>query len=674
MDRKSEDKQRLEELREQIDLHNYRYHVLDAPTIPDYEYDRLLVELREIEARHPDWITPESPTQRVGGFVSDKFNKIQHFQPIQSLANAFDTEDLRAWFDRISKLDDRVLATDFIVEPKLDGLTVVLEYRDGIFVTGATRGDGEVGEDVTPNLRTIHSLPLHIPVASETKPPASLIVRGEVFINLVDFEALNRQQEEKGEKIYQTPRNTAAGALRNLDTSVTAARPLRLFVYTILSSSDPLPQTQEESLETLKSFGFPVSEHAYLCATIENVVDLCQEWINKRHDLPYEIDGMVVKVNDLVLAGSLGSVGKDPRGAIAFKFPAEVATTELLDIGVNVGRTGVLTPYAILSPVRIGGVTVQQATLHNFDFISERDIRIGDTVEIKRAGDVIPYVVGPLEGKRPSDSQPFQVPATCPSCGDPVTRLEEEVAYYCINPECPAQLVRRVEHFVSRSTLDIVGLGIKIVEQLVGSGLVDNVADLYNLTREELLALEGFGEKRADNLLDSIAASKAQPLSRLIFALGIRGVGEVVGQSLADVFGSLDRLASATEEGLTAIEGIGPNIATAIVEWFAHPKNQAVLQELKRSGMWPTQTERKAASGGLFEGKVFVITGALPSFSREEAKAFIQDHGGKVTSSVSSNTNYLLAGENAGSKLARAEALGVEIIDEARLISMGGGE
>jgi DNA ligase (NAD+) len=430
------------------------------------------------------------------------------------------------------------------------------------------------------------------------------------------------------------------------------------------------------SLEYLKSLGFPVSEHAYPCSGINQVTELCDSWINKRYELPYEIDGMVVKVNDLQLYEDLGIVGKDPRGAIAYKFPAETAQTQLLDIGVNVGRTGVLTPYAILSPVIIGGVVVQQATLHNFDFIVDRDIRVKDQVMVKRAGDVIPYIIGPVEEERTGLEIKYLPPQICPSCQSEVTPIPGEVALYCVNPECPAQLVRNIEHFVSRSTLDIVGLGIKIVEQLVSAGLVKNVADLYSLKKPDLLELEGFADKKADNLIESIQRSKQNPLSRLIFALGIKGVGEVVGEQLANEFSSLDRLSKVTQEELEELEGIGPNIAQAIVEWFSHPTHQKLLSQLRDAGMWPTMEFDKITppENSYFSGKTFVITGTLPGMSRQEAKAFISSLGGKVTSSVSSKTDFLLAGEKAGSKLTKAQELGIQILTEDEIKTLGKGD
>ncbi|MCB2180066.1 NAD-dependent DNA ligase LigA [bacterium] len=670
---------RLNQLKTEIQEHNYRYHVLDAPTISDAEFDKLLVELREIEADHPEWITPDSPSQRVGGFVSDRFEKVAHPVPILSLANAFDTDGVVAWLDRIAKVDPRVYDTDFVVEPKLDGLTVVLHYENGILVQGATRGDGEIGEDITVNLKTVGSIPLRIPTTPDGPPPPErFVVRGEVFINLDDFTRLNERQEEAGEKVYQTPRNTAAGALRNLNSSITASRPLRIYCYTILVSSDPLPGTQMDSLNLLKAYGFPVAEYIYHCQNIKEAVNVCAEWVEKRDTIPYEIDGMVVKINDLNLAASLGIVGKDPRGAIAFKFPAKEMTTDLLDIGVNVGRTGVLTPYAILEPAEIGGVTVKQATLHNFDFIEEKDIRIGDRVRIKRAGDVIPYVVGPIledRGIHGAVPSPYSPPEVCPACNEPVSRFEGEVALYCVNPGCPAQLVRNIEHYVSRSTLDIVGLGTKIVEQLVGVGLVRNFADLYSLKKEDLLQLEGFAEKKADNLLDSIAASKEQPLEKFLFALGIRGVGEVVGRDLAQHFHTMENLMAASLEELEAIEGVGPNIAQTVVDWFAHEANREVLDKLHKVGMWPAIEASQDGEDELpFEGKTFVVTGTLENFTRDGIKTFIQERGGRVSSSVSARTDFVVVGQNPGSKFDKANQLGVTILSEIDLLGLAESE
>ena len=658
----------LESLRQQINFHNYRYHVLDAPVISDAEYDRLMLRLREIEAAHPDWVTPDSPTQRAGTAPAEKFDKVPHPAPILSLANGFSPADIRAWYERILKLDDRVAASGFVVEPKIDGLTVVLHYHNGQFIQGATRGDGEVGEDITANLRTVRAVPLHIPVSSEGPlPPPRLVVRGEVYMNIADFQDLNRRLQEAGERTYLNPRNTAAGSLRQLDPALTAQRPLTLLTYAIVAIDGPAPATQWDLLQSLRTYGFPVTDVAEYCPNIEAAIALCERWADRRDTLPFEVDGVVIKLNDLRLADELGFVGKDPRGALALKFPAREVTTLLREIGVNVGRTGVLTPYAMLEPVEVGGVIVKQATLHNFEYIAEKDIRVGDRVLLKRAGDVIPYVIGPVIAARSGTERPFDPPQICPTCGQPVEHLEGEVAWYCVNAACPAQLIRHLEHFVSRSAMDIAGLGIKIVEQLVAAGLVSDVADLYTLTPIQLLALEGFAEKKAENLLSAIEVSRSQPLSRLINALGIRSVGEVLAADLTTHYPDLDALSRATAADLQQIEGVGPNIAAAIVDWFARPSNQNLLHKLRSVGLWPTAAAPRSSGPQPFAGLSFVVTGTLPGFTREGVKEFIESHGGKVIDSVSKKTSYLVLGENPGSKLDKARSLGVPVIDEAQL-------
>jgi DNA ligase (NAD+) len=689
-----------EQLKQELNYHIHRYHVLDNPIISDVEYDRMLVELRQIESEHPDWITPDSPSQRVGAVISEKFEKVRHPRPILSLANAFGAEDARAWFERICKLDDRVEKAQFTVEPKIDGLSVVLHYRDGVFVQGATRGDGEVGEEITSNLRTVRAIPLRIPV-EQTKnerpgieagsgqlsflgqpssfvlhPPSYLVIRGEAFIPNRDFEALNQRLEEAGEKTYLNPRNTAAGSLRQLDPSLTAQRPLTLLCYQVVySEGGKIPTSQWELLEWLKALGFPVTDVARRFEHIDEAIAYTETWDKRRDELGYEADGMVIKLDDLSLAAELGFVGKDPRGAIAFKFPAREVTTKLNEIGVAVGRTGVLTPYAVLEAVEIGGVVVERATLHNFDYIAEKDIRPGDRVLIKRAGEVIPYVIGPVVDARTGAEQPYEPPQTCPACGQPVEHFEGEVAWYCVNAACPAQLVRNVEHFVSKGAMDITGLGIKIVEQLIAEGLVKDVADLYTLARETLLGLEGFADKKADNLLAAIAASKAQPLNRVIAALGIHGVGEVMAADLSRVFPDLEALSQATATDLQQIDGVGPNIAEAIVDWFSRPANQNLLAKLKSVGVWPAGGESSNAnrqSSNAFSGLTFVVTGTLPTLSREGVKEFIEQHGGKVTDSVSKKTSYLVLGENPGSKHDKALSLGVPVIGEAELRKLAG--
>ena len=666
--------ERLDQLRREINYHNYRYHVLDDPVISDYEFDKLLNELREVEAEHPEWVTPDSPTQRAGGPPASRFTKVRHPAPILSLGNGFRAEDIRAWYERIRRLDERVAQAEFVVEPKIDGLTVVLHYQEGNFIQGATRGDGIVGEDITANLRTIRQLPLRIPAdPSGPPPPAYLVVRGEVYMTIEDFERLNHRLQEAGGRTYLNPRNTAAGSLRQLDPTLTASRPLNLLTYSIVSIDGKLPPTQWELLRYLKDLGFPVSKDAELCGSIDDTIRVCEEWKDRRQELPFEVDGMVIKINDLDMAADLGFVGKDPRGAIAFKFPALEVTTKLINIGVNIGRTGVLTPYAVLEPVEIGGVIVKQATLHNFDYIAEKDIRIGDRVRVKRAGEVIPYVIGPVEALRNGEESAYQPPAVCPVCGEPVENLPGEVAWYCVNAACPEQLIRNLEHFVSRGAMDIVGLGIKIVEQLVSAGLVNDVADLYTLKKEDLLGQEGFAEKKADNSLQAIDASRSRPLARLINALGIRGVGEVMANDLAHHFSNLDQLSNATEDELQSIEGVGPNIARAIVDWFARPANRQVLEKLRAAGVWPRRAVSEEEEGARpFAGLTFVVTGSLPGLSREEAKEFIQAHGGKVTDSVSKKTSYLVLGENPGSKVDKARSLGVPILDENDLRRIAG--
>jgi DNA ligase (NAD+) len=663
-------KQEYQQLKEEIRYHRYRYYVLNNPLISDYEFDQKMIQLEEIEDQHPDWITPDSPSQRAGAEPLDKFEKVEHPAPILSLDNAFSPQDLRDWFDRIARLDDRVKSADFTIEPKLDGLTVVLHYQNGIFTQGATRGNGEIGEDITENLRTINALPLHIPV-SEDGPgvPEVLVVRGEALITKSDFESLNKRLEKEGKKTYLNPRNTAAGSLRQLDSKITAQRPLTILVYAVVhSEKGDIPHTQWGTLNYLKDLGFPVAESSQHCQSLDEAIEICQD--TDPGQFPFEIDGMVIKINDLSLAEDLGVVGKDPRGAIAYKFPAEEVTTQLEDIRVNVGRTGVITPYAVLEAVEIGGVVVRQATLHNFDLIKDKDIRIGDRVLVKRAGEVIPYVIGPIVDARSGDEKEYAIPETCPSCGEPIVNPEGEVAYYCTNNACPAQLVRNLEHFVSRGAMDIVGLGISTVEQLVEAGLVKDIADLYQLKKSNLLELEGFAEKKADNLVTAIQESESQPLYRLITGLGIRGVGEVAAQDLADRYSNLKELSQASKEEIESLEGFGPNIADSIVEWFENEENKEILKKLKENGVWPVAETKKDVGPLALEGMTFVVTGSLPTLTRTDVKDLIEKHGGKVTGSVSGNTDYLVLGENPGSKYDQAQKRGVPSISEEELKKM----
>ena len=665
--------QELSELRQKINYHSYLYNTLDQPEISDLEYDQLFNRLKIIEGEHPELITPDSPTQKVGNQISEKFQKVNHPATILSLANGFGSQDALAWYERILKLDSRVALADFMLEPKLDGLTVVLHYNQGIFTLGATRGDGNVGEDITQNLRTIPSLPLRIPVLGNGSPaPDNIVFRGEVFITKADFLKLNQDLEIKGEKTYLNPRNTAAGSLRQLDPTITASRPLKLYLYQIVESSEPLPQTQSGILDYIASFGLPVNPLRWHADNIHQAVEICEKEGLHRHDWAYDADGIVIKLNDLNLSNSLGFSGKDPRGALAYKYPGEEVETTLLDIQVNVGRTGVLTPLALLEPVSIGGVVVKQATLHNFDFIAEKDLRVGDRVLLKRAGEVIPYIVAALPGKRDGSQTAYVPPSHCPSCGSPVERIPGEVAWYCLNAACPAQLTRNVENFASRTAMDIAGLGEQIVAQLVQSGLVRSFPDLYLLSKEPLLTLDKFGEKKAENLLDAIQASKSQTLQRLLIALGIKGIGEVAARKFAQKYGSLDAISHAGLDDLQQIEGVGPNLAESVYEWFRLESNQQMLAQLKELGLNPTESTAVSTTKLPLAGLTFVVTGTLEGFSREGISDFILQNGGKVSGSVSSKTSYLVLGADPGSKYEKARQLGVPILSETQLRELVG--
>ncbi len=668
--------ERIAQLRDEINYHLYRYHVLDSPVITDAEYDLLYQELVGLEQAHPAMIAPDSPTQRAGAEPLDAFQKVRHPAPILSLSNAFNAEDLFAWRQRIGRhLPDPEAKLDYVAEPKLDGLTVVLTYENGRFTQGATRGNGEVGEEITQNLRTITAVPQRIPVDpnSDLAVPPYLVVRGEAFFPLDKFEAFNARQLAEEKQVYMNPRNAAAGSLRQLDPKITAERPLTLYCYDLIAwDGIDVPDKQWDRLDYLRQLGFPVSADSQYCPTIERVAAAYDGWFEKRNQINYEVDGMVVKINDRPLADSLGFVGKDPRGSVAMKFPAQEKTTRLLGVQVNVGRTGILAPNAQLEPVEIAGVTVRNATLHNYDEIARKDIRIGDTVVVKRAGDVIPYIIGPVVDLRDGSELVIEPPTVCPVCGEPALRVPGEVAIYCDNPSCPEQLVRRIEYFVGRSAMDIDGFGAKTGALLAELGLVKDLADIYYLDRETLLALEGFKEKKVDNLLTGLEISKNQAPDRFLTALGIRFVGNVVASLLIDEFGSIDALADASQERLEAVEGIGPGTAVSVTSWFADDRHRALLEKFRRAGL-KFQAE-KAEIGGTgsnaLEGLTFVITGTLPTLSRDEAKALIEAHGGKVTGSVSKKTSYLLAGEKAGSKLSKAGALGVPVLDEASLNAM----
>lgn len=682
--------QRAAELREQLRYHLYRYHVLDDPVISDAEYDALMRELMAIETAHPELITPDSPTRRVGAPASDRFAKVRHPQPMLSLGNAFDEAGLLAWRERVVKLLGAEARITYVVEPKIDGLAIALTYEHGAFVRGATRGDGEVGEDVTANLRTIPSIPLVLqePRTENQEPPGgsagsrfsalgsiptSIEVRGEVYMRIADFEQLNERLAAAGEKVAANPRNAAAGSLRQKDPAVTAGRALRFFAYAAGPSAGAELHSQWQTLEYFQVLGFPVNRDRRRFDEFEQVLAYCREWMARRDQLEYEADGIVVKVDSFAQQRELGVVGRDPRWAIAFKFPAREATSRLIDITVNVGRTGVITPGAVIEPVVIGGVTVRNASLHNADYIAERDIRIGDWVTVKRAGDVIPYIIGPIADRRDGSERTWAMPARCPACDTPLERAEGEVAYRCPNfGICPAQLVRRLEHFVSRGAMDIVGLGEKQAQLLVERELVRDVADLYLLTADSFAGMDGYGPKKIANVLSGIADSRERPLARLIVALGMRFVGEVVAQALAEAFGSLDALMAAPPEQIIAIEGLGPAVAGSIAQFFALAANRALVQKLKDVGVRTDQHVAAVRQGDGLAGQTFVITGTLPSLTREQAEELIKAHGGKLAGSVSKKTSYLVAGEAAGSKLARARELNVPILDQAGLLALIG--
>lgn len=691
--------QRIAELYEQLRLHNYRYYVLDDPLVSDAEYDALMRELRAIEQEHPELVSPESPTQRVGAAASERFAKVRHPVPMLSLGNAFDENDLRAWRERVL----RVLGTDadvaWVVEPKIDGLAIALTYENGVFVRGATRGDGEIGEDVTANLRTIPSIPLQLRTpqqadeqrttndesdsadTSERSPivhrpssiPTSIEVRGEVYMRIADFEALNERLAEAGDRVAANPRNAAAGSLRQKDPAITASRALRFFAYAPGPSEGVALSSQWQTLEYFRALGFPVNRDRRRFTDFEDVITYSREWMARRDQLEYEADGIVIKVDEFGQQRELGVVGRDPRWAIAFKFPARETTSRLLDISITVGRTGVITPGAVIEPVNLGGVMVRNASLHNADYIAERDIRIGDYVTVKRAGDVIPYIIGPVAGRRDGSEQPWHMPERCPACGTPLERAEGEVAWRCPNfGICPAQLVRRVEHFVSRGAMDIVGIGEKQAQMLVERGMIKDVADLYTLNAESFTGMDGYGPKKIANVLAGIADSRSRPLARLIVGLGIRFVGEVAAQALAGAFGSLDALMAASAEQIDDVDGIGPVVAGSVAQFFSLEANRALAQKLKNVGVQTDQPIVATRHSDALAGSSFVITGTLPSLTREQAEELIKSHGGKIAGSVSKKTSYLVAGESAGSKLAKARELNVTVLDEASLRALLG--
>jgi DNA ligase (NAD+) len=648
---------RIEDLREQVRYHNRRYHIDDAPEISDAEYDALYAELEALEADHPELVTPDSPTQRVGGEPLEGFEEVRHAVPMLSLANARKTEDLREWDARVRRLLGPDEEPRYVTELKIDGLAVSLRYEDGRFARGATRGNGTVGEDVTQNLRTVRAIPDRL----DDEPPGVLEPRGEVFMTLENFEALNRRQEAEGKPPFANPRNAAAGAIRQLDPRITATRPLTIFLYGVGEGGE-LFESHSAMLDALKSYGLRTNPHR-LHDSIETVIEECERRAAERESLPYQIDGVVVKVDSREQQRALGTVARAPRWAIAYKFEPLAGRTKLLDVIVNVGRTGALTPQAVLEPVNIGGVTISRATLHNEDYVKEKGILIGDTVVVERAGDVIPQVVRPVTEDRDGDEHPFRMPAHCPVCGEPVSRPEGEAVTRCVNARCPAQALEHIIHWASKGAMDIEGLGEKVATRFFDLGLIKDPADIYGLRADQISPLEGYGEKSAEKLVRGIERSKEQPFPRVLFALGIRHVGSVTAELIAERFSGEDLLRGVTAEQLVEIKGVGGVVARAVAEYFALEDNSDLVERLMRIGLNLERVSTRPSDGPL-AGKKMVITGTL-SRPRGEFVGRLEAAGGTFTSSVSKNTDYVLAGEEAGSKLDRARELGVPVIDEA---------
>lgn len=658
---------RIAELRKQIEHHNRLYYVEDRPEITDQEYDQLMRELQDLENLFPDMVTPDSPTQRVGGEPLPFFEKVEHKTPMLSLGNAFDEGDLRDFDRRVRQaLGDQPV--HYVCELKIDGLAVSLRYENGLFVRGATRGDGQIGEDITQNLKTIRSIPLRL------SRPLTLEVRGEAYMPKRAFEKLNQERQERGEALFANPRNSAAGSLRQLDPKVAASRSLDTFIYGIGEIEGETVHSHSEGLALLESLGFKVNPERRVFSDIEDVIAFVSGWAEKRPHLPYEIDGMVIKVDSYAQQQELGTTAKSPRWAIAYKFPAEEAVTVLEGIEVSVGRTGAVTPTALLKPVSLAGTIVKRASLHNEEIIREKGLLIGDHVVVKKAGDIIPEIVAVLPERRTGDEYPFQMPTHCPECGSELVRFADEVALRCINPDCPALIREGMIHFVSRQAMNIEGLGEKVIAQLFGEGLIQSVADLYYLRerRDELLGLERMGEKSVDNMLAAIEASKENSLERLLFGLGIRLVGAKAARVLAEHFGHLDRIMAATHDELTAIDEIGPKMADSIVTYFAMPQVHELVERLKAAGvnMAYKGVRPESVEGLPLAGKTVVLTGTLASMTRQEAEEKIALLGGKVTGSVSKKTDLVIAGEKAGSKLEKAEKLGVAVMDEAGFLEL----
>jgi len=661
---------RTDELRRSLDRWNLEYYVLDRPSVTDAEYDEAMNELRAIEAEHPELITLDSPTQRVGIAPQSAFSKIDHPVPMLSLSNVFNEEELSSWAIRAQRFAG-VAELSFVVEPKMDGLAVALTYVEGQFQHGATRGDGFVGENITANLRTIKTLPLRFDANADFAVPTKMEVRGEVYMRKAEFAKLNERIVADGGDAFMNPRNSAAGSLRQLDTRITASRPLRLLVYGIgYVEGAPLPETHSAGLDMLQGFGFPTPLERLNATTVEEVWARCAWWLVHRDDLEFEIDGVVVKVDDIRLQEEIGFVSREPRWATAYKFPAIQKTTTLLGIQINVGRTGTLNPLAILEPVNIGGVVVKRATLHNEDEIARKDIRIGDTVVVQRAGDVIPQIVKVIVESRTGNEIPFEMPEVCPVCGSPTMREPDVAMRYCTNAACPAQLKEHLHHFVSRTAMDIAGMGSKLTDRFVDLGWVKDAADLFLLPWEDVAQLEGLGEKSATNLREAVEASKQRPLARLINALGIRHVGERTASLLADRFGSVDRLMAATLEEINAIAGIGEVLAASVFSFFQDPTNHTIVDRLHLAGV-RTEDERVSRQvNANVAGKTFVLTGRLETLTRPQAEEQLRQAGANVSGSVSKKTSYVVAGEEAGSKADKARELGVPIITEGDMLAM----
>jgi DNA ligase (NAD+) len=661
-------KQRIEELRETINYHNYRYYVLDSPEISDAEYDELMRELKQLETEHPELVTPDSPTQRIGAPPLEAFGVVEHPQPLLSLANAFSYEELAAWHKRASNL----LAGrqfDLVSEPKIDGLAVALTYVDGLLVTGATRGDGYRGENITQNLRTVRSIPLSVP----REAPPRFEVRGEVYLPKAGFKKLNEERAKEGLPLFANPRNAAAGSVRQLDSGITAKRPLDIFIYALgWAEGKAVPDTHWEIMQYLKSLGFKINPTIALCHALDETEKYYQSWVEGREDFPYEADGMVVKVNPVALQQELGTVAHEPRWAIAYKFPAIQGTTRLIDIGINVGRTGSLNPYAILDPVRVGGVVISQAALHNEEDIHRKDIRIGDWVIVQRAGEVIPEIVGPVISRRTGEERIFSIPSRCPVCGSEVIKPEGEAMHRCTNTACASQALEKIKHFVSRGAMDIDGVGEKLCQALFEDGLVKDAADLYYLTKEQLLGLERMADKSVSNVLNSIERSKNRPLARVIFALGILHVGEQYAELLSEEFYSIDRLGEANQEELSTLPSIGPKIAESIVAFFRQEGNNQIIKKLRKAGVRLERGEVEEAKPEELPlvGLEFVLTGKLETFPRLEAETKIKALGGKASSDVTKKTSYVVVGVDPGSKLAKAEKLGVKKLNEAEFLNL----